>query len=67
VLAARAVGADHRPWLDEDPVGWFRAALDEREALYASVADLEVDTHRLTPDEGAARIVEALARDTIST
>lgn len=61
VLAGRAVGADHRPWLDEDPVDWFRTALVEREPLYESVADLGVDTSRRTPDECAARILDALA------
>lgn len=60
VLAARAVGADHRPWLDDDPVAWFRDSLDERARLYASVADLEVDTSRLSPDDAARRILDAL-------
>lgn len=63
VLAARAVGADHRPWLDDDPVAWFRNALDERAGLYASVADLEVDTGRLSPDEAARRILDAFMAD----
>lgn len=62
VLAARAVGADHRPWLDDDPVAWFRQALDERRPLYAAVADLEVDTSLLTPDECADAVLDALAR-----
>lgn len=61
VLAARAVGADHRPWLDEDPVGWFRTALAERTPLYEAVSDLDIDTSRLTPDECADRILAALA------
>jgi shikimate kinase len=62
VLAARAAGAAHRPWLDDDPVGWFRAAVAERRPLYESVADLVVDTSRLSPDECAVSILEALAR-----
>ena len=61
VLAARAEGAAHRPWLDEDPLAWFRAARKERAPLYASVADLEVDTSRRTPEECADRILDALA------
>lgn len=62
VLAARAAGAAHRPWLDEDPVGWFRAALGERAPLYRAVSDVEVDTDRLSPDECAVTILEALDR-----
>jgi shikimate kinase len=62
VLALRAVGAAHRPWLDHDPVAWFRTALDERTRLYESVADVAVDTSRLTPDECAATVLEALVR-----
>ena len=61
VLAARAVGSSHRPWLDDDPVGWFRAAERERAPLYESVADLTVDTSRETPDESATRIVETIS------
>ena len=64
VLAARAVGAAHRPWLDEDPVAWFRQAAAERDGLYASVADLAVDTGALPPREAVERILAHLA-DTI--
>lgn len=60
-LARRAVGAAHRPWLDDDPVGWFRRALKERDPLYRMVADVEVDTSTESPDRGAAQIIEALA------
>lgn len=60
VLAARAVGAEHRPWLDEDPVGWFRAAHAIRDPLYAAVADLEVDTSVLGPDAAASAILAAI-------
>lgn len=60
-LAARAAGADHRPWLDDDPVGWFRAALAERDPLYASLADLELPTDRLGPDAAADRVLAALS------
>ena len=64
VLAARAAGAAHRPWLDEDPVAWFRQASAERDALYASVADVQVDTAVLRPDEAVDRILARVA-DTI--
>ena len=63
VLAARAVGAEHRPWLDDDPVGWFRRTVAEREPLYAEVADLEIDTTATTPDEAARAILAALPGD----
>ncbi|MBA4170003.1 MAG: shikimate kinase [Chloroflexi bacterium] len=59
VLAGRAVGAAHRPWLDEDPVGWFRAALEERASLYGEIADLEIDTNAMDPAEGADAILRA--------
>lgn len=60
VLAARAAGADHRPWLDDDPVAWFRDALGEREPLYAALADLELATDRLGPEVAADRVLAAL-------
>jgi shikimate kinase len=60
VLAARAAGAAHRPWLDEDPVGWFRRAEAERNELYAAAADLQVDTGVVRPPDAAARILEAI-------
>ena len=60
VLAARAVGATHRPWLEGDAVGWFARTLAEREALYASVADLEIDAAVTEPGEAADRILAAI-------
>ncbi|MGZ8475327.1 MAG: hypothetical protein ACXWWQ_03760, partial [Candidatus Limnocylindria bacterium] len=59
---ARAVGAEHRPWLEGDAEGWFRRAVSQRDPLYAWVADLEVDTRTGTgaPEEVAASIVAAL-------
>ena len=60
-LAARAVGAEHRPWLDRDPVGWFQAALQERTPLYAAVADMVVDTGTARPDAAAEAIVTRLS------
>jgi shikimate kinase len=55
-LAARAAGAEHRPWLDGDAVAWMRAALLEREPLYASVADHVVETDAASPREAAAEL-----------
>ena len=60
-LAARAVGAEHRPWLDRDPVGWFQTALEERAPLYAAVADMVVDTGTARPDAAAEAIVTRLS------
>jgi shikimate kinase len=64
VLAARAAGAAHRPWLDDDPVAWFRQTIAERGPLYRAVADLEIDTGSTEPAAAAERVVERLsARD----
>lgn len=60
VLAQRAVGAEHRPWLDGDAVAWFRRTVAERGPLYAAVSDLEIDTGALGPEEAAQAIVAAL-------
>jgi shikimate kinase len=61
VLAERAKGGSHRPWLDGDPLGWFVSTSGERDPLYASVADLEIDTASADPNEAADRILAALA------
>ncbi len=60
VLARRAVGGAHRPWLADDPLGWFQRALAEREPLYAAVADLEVDAARSSPNRAAERVIAVL-------
>ena len=44
VLAERAAGSEHRPWLEGDAETWMRTAAAERDPLYASVADITVDT-----------------------
>lgn len=61
VLAARAAGAAHRPWLDGDTEGWFRRAVSQRDPLYAWVTDLEIDTGTATSVEAADAILAALA------
>ena len=63
VLAARAVGATHRPWLDDDPVAWFRRTIEERAPLYRAIADLEIDTGSRDPDAAARRVVECLSAE----
>jgi shikimate kinase len=61
VLAARATGAEHRPWLDGDPVAWFREAAAVRDPLYRAVSTLEIDTETVRPTEAAQAIVEAVS------
>lgn len=61
VLAARARRGPHRPWLATDAEGWMAAASAEREPLYRSVADLDVDTDAEQPGPATRRIVAALA------
>lgn len=63
VLAARAVGAEHRPWLDDDPVGWFTRTIAERAPLYRAVADIEIDTGASDPDAAADRVFELLSAE----
>jgi shikimate kinase len=61
VLAGRAVGAPHRPWLDDDPVAWFERTIADRAPLYGEIADLEIDTGTTDPGTAADRVVERLA------
>ena len=59
-LAARAMGAEHRPWLDTGGGSWIRDATAEREPLYASIADITIDTTAGTPKAAAAELRERL-------
>lgn len=61
VLAARAAGSTHRPWLDDDPVAWFRRTTAERGPLYRAVADLEIDTGSTELAAAAERVLERLS------
>lgn len=61
ILAGRAAGAEHRPWLDGDAIGWFRQTIAARGPLYASVSDIEIDTGTTTPAQAADAIVTGLA------
>ncbi len=61
VLAKRAVGAEHRPWLEEEAEAWLRQVADERAALYAEVAALVVSSDELSPNEVADRVTDFLA------
>jgi shikimate kinase len=60
-LFHRAAGGQHRPWLagGED---WIREATEIRDPLYASVADVVIDTDGRTPDEVAAEIIDRITK-----
>ena len=60
-LAARALDAEHRPWLDTGGRGWIEAATNEREPLYASVADLVLETDDRSVDAIVRDLLEWLA------
>ena len=60
-LEARAVGADHRPWLEGDAATWLRRTAAERDPLYASVADVVVDTTHGAPGDAAEELRRSLA------
>jgi shikimate kinase len=51
VLAHRAVGSEHRPWLEEEAEAWLREVARERAPFYAEVASLTVNSDDLEPDE----------------
>jgi len=59
-LAARAAGADHRPFLADGGAAWIAATNTERAPFYEAVADLAVDTDRLGAEDAAERIVAAI-------
>ena len=60
ILEARAIGADHRPFLERGGGSWIREAIAERDPLYASVADIVVDTGAMAAEESSAEIVSQL-------
>ena len=59
-LESRATGADHRPWLDTGGGSWIRDAAAKRDPLYASVADVVVDTATRAADESVEEILAGL-------
>ncbi|MBA3587791.1 MAG: hypothetical protein H0W41_09160 [Chloroflexi bacterium] len=61
VLESRAMEAEHRPWLDAGGGSWIRDAIAERDPLYASVADMVIDTAG-DADASAAEILDRLKR-----
>ena len=62
VLESRAMGAEHRPFIDAAGGSWISQAVEEREPLYASVADVVVDTGRQEAEASAKAVLEALSR-----
>lgn len=61
-LAGRAERGAHRPWLDDDAVGWMLATARAREPLYREVSDLEIDTYGGGVAQAVDRLVVELAR-----
>jgi shikimate kinase len=59
-LAARAMAAKHRPWIDAGGGSWMHDATIEREPLYQSVADITIDTTAGSPEAAAADLRERL-------
>jgi shikimate kinase len=61
-LVERAMGAEHRAWLDTGGATWLRANAAERDPLYAEVAALTVDTDDRSADDVADEIAGWLRR-----
>ena len=63
LLVRRVEGQEHRPLLDEDPVGTLAQMQRDRESLYREVADVVIDVDDLTPLEVADRVLAAAAQE----
>jgi len=59
-VAKRAMGGKHRPWLDKGGESWVRDAVNERDPLYASVADVTVDANGRRAATVAAEVLAHL-------
>jgi shikimate kinase len=59
-LETRAIGGEHRPWLDSGGVAWIRETAAERDPLYASVAHITIDTDAGLPLDAASELLERL-------
>ena len=59
-IESRAMGADHRPWLDTGGESWIRETVSERDPLYASVADIVVDTGTKAAEASAEDLLASL-------
>jgi len=60
-IEARAMGAEHRPWLDTGGGSWIRDTVAERDPLYASIADIVIDTGVKPPQESVEELLARLA------
>ena len=56
VLESRAMGAEHRPWLEAGGGSWIHEAAAARAPLYASVADFVLDTDAVSGAEAVAAL-----------
>jgi len=62
VLAERIAGDTNRPLLDDvDPLFKMISLAMQRNPLYAEVADLRVDTEKLSDEEAVAKIIHFLS------
>jgi shikimate kinase len=59
LLVRRVEGQEHRPLLDDDPVGTLTQMHRDREPLYREVADVVIDVDELKPAEVADRVLAA--------
>ena len=59
-IVRRVAGQSGRAWLDDDPEAVLTAMAAERSPLYEAVADQVLDMDRLTPEQAARPVVEAL-------
>jgi shikimate kinase len=60
-LNERAFGAEHRPWLESGGEEWVRSTVAERDPLYASAAEVIVDTDGREASEIADEILGHIA------
>jgi len=60
VLAGRVGSGAGRPWMGDDPTSALVLLHEGREGLYTETADLVLDVEGVTPEDLAARIIEAL-------
>jgi shikimate kinase len=60
-IEARAMGAEHRPWLETGGGTWIHDTVAQRDPLYASIADIVIDTGAKPAEESAAELLAQLA------
>jgi shikimate kinase len=60
-LEARAMSGAHRPWIDTGGGTWIASAVKSRDPLYASVADITLDTDGRSPRDTVRELLAELA------